>query len=128
MTVTLGGAGDDTRTTGDDGLYSFLNLGSGTYTVSMANPDDAAYIFDTVSVEIMLGNSDEQSHDFDGMHTREASISGMLFVDELNQERSSTTRARIALAAEGVKVTLVGPTLLITGRGGDQLDGRVRVR
>ena len=52
VTVTLGGAGDDTRTTGDNGLYAFLNLGSGTYTVSMANPDDAAYIFDTAPVEI----------------------------------------------------------------------------
>ena len=82
VTVTLGGAGDDTRTTGDDGLYSFLNLGSGTYTVSMANPDDAAYIFDTTPVEVELGNTDEQSHDFGGMHTREASVSGMLFVDE----------------------------------------------
>ena len=112
VTVTLGGAGDDTRTTGDDGLYSFLNLGSGTYTVSMANPDDAAYIFDTDPVEIMLGNSDEQSHDFGGMHTREASVSGMLFVDE-GTKNDLHDEGEYPLAAEGVKVTLVGPTLLM---------------
>ena len=111
VTVTLGGAGDDTRTTGDDGLYSFLNLGSGTYTVSMANPDDAAYIFDTTPVEVELGNTDEQSHDFGGMHTREASVSGMLFVDE-GTKNDLHDEGEYPLAAEGVKVMLVGPTLL----------------
>ena len=112
VTVTLGGAGDDTRTTGDDGLYAFLNLGSGTYTVSMANPDAAAYSFDTDSVEIMLGNTDEQSHDFDGDHTREANISGMLFVDE-GTKNDLHDEGEEALAAEDVKVMLVGPTLLM---------------
>ena len=112
VTVTLGGAGDDTRTTGDDGLYAFLNLGSGTYTVSMANPDSAAYIFDTDPVEVTLGNTDEQSHDFDGDHTREASISGMLFVDE-GTKNDLHDEGEYPLAAAGVKVTLVGPTLLM---------------
>ena len=109
VTVTLGGAGDDTRTTGDDGLYAFLNLGSGTYTVSMANPDDAAYIFDTEPVEIELGNTDDQSYDFDGDHTREANISGMLFVDE-GTKNYLHDEGEEALAAKDVKVMLVGPT------------------
>ncbi len=112
VTVTLGGAGDDTRTTGDDGLYAFLNLGSGTYTVSMANPDAAAYSFDTDSVEIMLGNTDEQSHNFGGDHTREANISGMLFVDE-GTKNDLHDEGEYPLAAEDVKVMLVGPTLLM---------------
>ena len=98
VTVTLGGAKDDEQTTGDNGLYNFRNLGSGTYTVSMANPDDAAYIFDTEPVEIMLGNTDDQGHDFGGKHTREANISGMLFVDELNEERPATTTSDVAPA------------------------------
>ena len=112
VTVTLGGAKDDEQTTGDNGLYNFLNLGSGTYTVSMANPDDAAYIFDTAPVEIELGNTDDKSHDFDGKHTREAKISGMLFVDE-GTPNDLHDEGEEALAAEGVKVTLVGPTLLM---------------
>ena len=122
VTVTLGGAGDDTRTTGDDGLYSFLNLGSGTYTVSMANPDDAAYIFDTTPVEVELGNTDEQSHDFGGMHTREASISGMLFVDE-GTKNDLHDEGEHALEAAGVKVTLVGPTLLLRREAETDADG-----
>ena len=112
VTVTLGGAGDDTRTTGDDGLYAFLNLGSGTYTVSMANPDTAAYIFDTKPVEVTLGNTDEQTHNFGGDHTREANISGMLFVDE-GTKNDLHDEGEYPLAAAGVKVTLVGPTLLM---------------
>ena len=111
VTVTLGGDGDDTQTTGDNGAYDFDNLGSGTYTVTIANPDDAAYIFDTEPVTVELGNTDRQTRDFGGTHTREASITGMLFVDEgtpnnLHDEGEHT------LAAEGIKVTLVGPTLL----------------
>ena len=111
VTVTLGGAKDDEQTTGDNGLYNFRNLGSGTYTVSMANPDDAAYIFDTEPVEIMLGNTDDQGHDFGGKHTREANISGMLFVDE-GTPNDLHDEGEYPLAAEGVKVMLVGPTLL----------------
>ena len=112
VTVTLGGDGDDEQTTGDNGLYDFDNLGSGTYTVSMANPDDAAYIFDTAPVEVTLGNTDEQTHDFGGTHTREAKISGMLFVDE-GTPNDLHDEGEDPLAAEGVKVTLVGPTLLM---------------
>ena len=111
VTVTLGGAKDDEQTTRDNGLYNFRNLGSGTYTVSMANPDDAAYIFDTEPVEIMLGNTDDQGHDFGGKHTREANISGMLFVDE-GTPNDLHDEGEYPLAAEGVKVMLVGPTLL----------------
>ena len=127
VTVTLGGAGDDTRTTGDDGLYAFLNLGSGDYTVSMANPDDAAYIFDTTPVEVDLGNSDDQTHNFGGDHTREASISGMLFVDELPKnnlyDEGEHTLAAAGVATAGVKVTLVGPTLLMRTEVETNADG-----
>ena len=114
VTVTLSGAMAATDTTGADGLYAFLNLGSGDYTVSIANPDDAAYIFDTesMSMDFELGNSDRQSHDFGGTHTREASITGMLFVDE-GTKNNLHDEGEHALAAAGVKVTLVGPTLLI---------------
>ena len=122
VTVTLGGAGDDTHTTGDDGLYAFLNLGSGTYTVSMANPDDAAYIFDTTPVEVELGNTDEQTHNFGGTHTREASVSGMLFIDE-GTKNNEHDEGEYALAAEGVKVTLVGPTLLMRTEAETDADG-----
>ena len=122
VTVTLGGDGDDTRTTGDDGLYAFLNLGSGTYTVSMANPDDAAYIFDTEPVEVTLGNTDEQTHNFGGTHTREASVSGMLFVDE-GTKNDLHDEGEYPLAAEGVKVTLVGPTLLMRREAETDADG-----
>ena len=78
----------------------------------MANPDDAAYIFDTAPVEVTLGNTDEQTHDFGGTHTREAKISGMLFVDE-GTPNDLHDEGEDPLAAEGVKVTLVGPTLLM---------------
>ena len=125
VTVTLGGDGDDEQTTGDNGLYDFDNLGSGTYTVSMANPDDAAYIFDTAPVEVTLGNTDEQTHDFGGTHTREASVSGMLFVDE-GTKNDLHDDGEYPLAAEGVKVTLVGPTLLM--RREAETDATARLR
>ena len=60
-----------------------------------------------------LGNTDEQTHDFDGgKHTREANISGMLFVDE-GTKNDLHDEGEYPLAAAGVKVTLVGPTLLM---------------
>ncbi len=109
--VTLSGAMAAADTTGDDGLYAFRNLGSGSYTVSFANPDEAAYNFESMSMTFDLGNSDNRTHNFGGTHTRDGSISGTLFIDE-GTENNLQDEGEDALAVAGVSVALVGPRLL----------------
>ena len=109
--VTLSGADEGEQTTGDDGLYNFANLGSGTYTVTITNPDETAYTFDPLSATVELGNDDRQKRNFDGMHTREGRISGMLYVDEAGNN-DSRDEGEDALAVADVQVTLTGPNTL----------------
>ena len=109
--VALSGADEGEQTTGDDGLYNFANLGSGTYTVTITNPDETAYTFDPLSATVELGNDDRQKRNFDGMHTREGRISGMLYVDEAGNN-DSRDEGEDALAVADVQVTLTGPNTL----------------
>ena len=90
VTVTLAGAAESTYTTMDDGQYSFAGLAEGTYVVSMENPDANAYNFETVSHTVPLGDSESAIRNFDGTHTRTASISGVLFIDEVMQDKMHT--------------------------------------
>ena len=118
--VTLSGAHDATAETDGSGQYAFAGLGSGMYTVSMANPNDVAYTFETMSADIELGNSGSATQNFTGMHTRTASISGMLYVDEA-EKNDMYDDGEDMLAAAGVELALIGPSIAErqTGSTGD---------
>ena len=118
--VTLSGAHDATAETDGSGQYAFAGLGSGMYTVSMANPNDVAYAFETMSADIELGNSGSATQNFTGMHTRTASISGMLYVDEA-EKNDMYDDGEDMLAAAGVELALIGPSIAErqTGSTGD---------
>ena len=91
-TVTLAGAMDDTAETNDQGNYAFPDLGPGTYVVSLTNPDEVAYEFASMTENVTLDNADDKKTvNFGGTHTRTASISGVLFIDEVMQDKMLTT-------------------------------------
>ena len=89
-TVTLAGAAEATYTTMDDGQYAFAGLAEGTYVVSMTNPNADAYNFEMTSATIVLGDSESNITNFEGTHTRTASVSGVLFIDEVIQDKMHT--------------------------------------
>ena len=91
VTVTLAGAADATYTTMDDGQYAFAGLAEGTYVVSIMNPDETAYAFEEgTSHTVVLGDAMSEIRNFDATHTRTASISGVLFIDEVMQDKMHT--------------------------------------
>ena len=107
ITVTLSGAANDTATTDAGGQYSFVGLAAGDYTVSIAVESDA-YVFASMSSDVTLGDDDPATVNFEGAHARTASVSGQLFLDELdkNDERDAGENP---LAQDGIPVALVGP-------------------
>ena len=93
VTVTLAGAAEATYTTKDDGQYAFAGLAEGTYVVSIMNPDETAYAFEEggTSHTVVLGDAMSEIRNFDATHTRTASISGVLFIDEVMPDKMLTT-------------------------------------
>ncbi|MYA44539.1 MAG: hypothetical protein F4Z31_22660 [Gemmatimonadetes bacterium] len=132
VTVTLAGAAEATATTSGGGQYSFAGLAAGTYVLSIANPNPTAYNFaeDEMQKTVMLADDQSAIVNFSGTHTRTASVSGMLFIDEVMQDKEyndgepSITEAIAPLVAAGAldaevvagllakaKVKLRGPDL-----------------
>ena len=107
IAVTLSGAADASTTTDAGGQYSFAGLAAGDYTVSIA-VDDPAYVFDMMSMDRTVGDDDSQIVNFDGQHARTASVSGQLFLDELDKN-GMMDAGEHPLPAPGVPVALVGP-------------------
>ena len=89
--VVLAGAAEATKMTANGGQYAFAGLAEGTYVVSMTNPDANAYNFETTTATIVLGDAESNITNFEGTHTRTASISGVLFIDEVMQDKMLTT-------------------------------------
>ena len=132
VTVTLAGAAEATTETSGGGQYSFAGLAAGTYVLSITNPDANAYNFaeDEMQKTVMLADDQSAIVNFSGTHTRTASVSGMLFIDEVVQDKMHTdgepsiTQAIAPLVAAGAldaevvagllakaKVKLRGPDL-----------------
>ena len=133
VTVTLAGAAEATATTSNGGQYAFAGLAAGTYVLSIANPNETAYNFadDEMQKTVMLEDDQSAIVNFSGTHTRTASVSGMLFIDEAPQDKMynagdepSITEAIAPLVAAGAldqevvagllakaKVVLRGPDL-----------------
>ena len=100
----------DTETDGN-GEYNFPGLAGGDYTVSIENPDADAYIFDVMSVDVdSLGDETAEIVDFAGEHTTTASVSGMLFADEVKVD-SMYTDGEPALKFPNFPLLLQGPGL-----------------
>ena len=91
VAVVLAGAAEATATTANGGQYAFAGLAEGTYVLTMANPDADAYTFETTSANVVLGDSESNITNFEGTHTRTASVSGVLFIDEVMQDKMLTT-------------------------------------
>ena len=106
--VSLAG-GDSTQTamTDDGGQYNFAGLAAGDYTVSISVESDA-YVFESMSADVALGDDDSQIVNFEGAHARTASVSGTLFLDELDNN-DMHDEGEEPLAHAGIPVALVGP-------------------
>ena len=108
ITVTLGG-GDEpaTRMTDASGQYSFAGLAAGDYTVSIS-VESAAYVFESMSSDVTLGDDESAIVNFEGAHARTASVSGMAFIDEATKN-DMFDEGEHPLARAGIPVALVGP-------------------
>ena len=106
--VTLAG-GDESRTATTDagGQYSFAGLAAGDYTVSIAVESDA-YVFESMSADVTLGDDESAIQNFEGAHARTASVSGMVFLDEA-AKNDMYDEGEHPLAHAGIPVALVGP-------------------
>ena len=89
--VALDGAAVATATTANGGQYAFAGLAEGTYVLTMTNPNADAYTFETTSTNVVLGDSESNITNFEGTHTRTAMVSGVLFIDEVMQDKMLTT-------------------------------------
>ena len=106
--VTLAGAAEATAMTSGGGQYAFAGLAEGTYVVSMMNPNETAYAFETTSATIELGDAESNITNFDGTHTRTASVSGVAYIDEAPADKMYTANEPM-LAHAGIPVALQGP-------------------
>jgi hypothetical protein len=106
--VTLaGGEGNRTAMTDAGGQYSFAGLAAGDYTVSIAVASDA-YVFESMTEDVTLGDDDARIVNFEGAHARTASVSGMVFIDEATKN-DMFDEGEAPLAHAGIPVALVGP-------------------
>ena len=89
VTVTLAGAAEATAMTANGGQYAFAGLAAGTYVLSIDNPNPTAYNFaeDELMKTVMLADDQSAIVNFSGTHTRTASVSGTLFIDEVMQDK-----------------------------------------
>ena len=106
--VTMSGDADATAMTADGGQYAFTGLAEGDYAVAIAGWDEAAYSFDMTEADVPVGDGAAVVQNFDGVHTRTASVSGMLFLDEVNSDMMHTD-GEPAFAHAGVPLLLQGP-------------------
>ncbi len=106
--VTLAG-GDESRTamTANGGQYSFAGLAAGDYTVTIAVESDA-YVFESMSQDVTVGDDESAIVSFEGAHARTASVSGMVFLDEATKN-DMYDEGEHPLAHAGIPVALVGP-------------------
>ena len=107
ITVTLSGAADDTTTTDAGGQYAFAGLAAGDYTVSIAVESDA-YVFESMSTARTVGDDESAIVNFEGQHATNSSVSGQLFLDELDKNNMMDAGEH-PLAQAGIPVALVGP-------------------
>ena len=94
ITVRLSGMADAEFVTDDRGIYGFMELRAGTYSVEISGFDSNEVSFSRTSGAAMLAVGESKVVSFDGTYVRTAGIQGQISVD--------------GLALAGVTVTLVG--------------------
>ena len=82
VTLSMADAEDMTTMTDVGGLYAFAGLAAGDYTVAIA-VESEAYVFESMSMDVTVGDDETAIVNFEGMHARTASVTVKLFVDEL---------------------------------------------
>ena len=107
IAVTLSGAADASTTTDASGQYAFAGLAAGDYTVSVAVTSDA-YVFDAMSSDVSVADDQSAIVNFEGAHATTASVSGMLFLDELDKNDAHDAGEH-PLPQAGIPLALVGP-------------------
>ena len=86
VAVMLSGDDDGETTTDANGEYNFPTLAGGDYTVSITNPDPDMYVFAVAEKDVDgLGSDEARIVDFSGEYVHEASVSGTLFLDEVDK-------------------------------------------
>ena len=121
IAVTLSGAADATTMTDASGQYAFAGLAAGDYTVSIA-VESNAYVFGSMSSDRTVGDDDSKIVNFEGAHATTASVSGMLFIDELTKNDMHDA-GEAPLAHAGIPVALVGPGVNEQRLGATRPDG-----
>ena len=119
--VALTGAAVAIAMTSNGGQYAFAGLTEGTYVVSMMNPNETAYTFETMSTNVVLGDAESNITNFDGTHTRTASVSGVAYIDEAPADKMYTANEPM-LPHAGIPVALQGPGV----KSGQRRPGRQR--
>ena len=122
VTVTMSGDADGTAMTADGGQYAFTGLAEGDYMVAIEGWDTAAYSFEMTEATLPVGDGAAVVQNFDGMHTRTASVSGMLFLDEVNSDMMHTA-GEPAFAQAGIPLLLQGPGVSDVKPGMSMEDG-----
>ncbi len=107
IAVTLSGAADDSTMTDAGGQYAFAGLAAGDYTVTIAVESDA-YVFDSMSQDRTVADDESAIVNFEGAHAMTASVSGVLFLDELDKNDAHDA-GEYPLAHAGIPLALVGP-------------------
>ena len=107
IAVTLSGAADASAMTDASGQYAFAGLAAGDYTVSIA-VESEAYVFESMSSDVSVADDATEIVNFEGSHATTASVSGMLFIDELDKN-DLMDEGEHPLPAADVPVVLVGP-------------------
>ena len=120
--VTLSGDADMMAETADGGQYAFTGLAEGDYTVAIAGWDTLAYSFAMSEADLEVAQDAAVVQNFEGMHTRTASVSGMLFLDEVNADGMHTEgEPPLAMSAEMMAALtaagIPGVPLLLQGPG-----------
>ncbi len=106
--VVLAGAAEATAMTSNGGQYAFAGLSEGTYVVSMMNPNETAYSFETTSATIVLGDAESNITNFEGTHRRNAEVSGVAYIDEAPADGIRTANEPMLPYAD-IPVVLQGP-------------------
>ena len=112
VAVTLDGDAEDETMTDANGEYNFPGLAGGDYKIEIENPDDDAYIFEVMEMDVDdLGDEEARIVDFAGEHTTTASVSGMLFADEIEVDSMHTEGEPVLAAAafDSFPLLLRGP-------------------
>ena len=121
VTVVLSGDADAEEITDGHGEYDFAGLAGGDYSVEISGWDEVAYEFGTTEANVGLEADEARTTDFRGEHTATASVGGVLFLDEIEDD-GALTEGEPELSAE-IPLLLHGPGVRDVRTGTTNPDG-----